>query len=87
MILIPLTLPRTRNPLELCRMLVLARRDRVVLEYLPLVKAIAVRIAASVRVLPLAATVPLVNPPKSGGNTLYRWFLAAVAADTEADAF
>jgi hypothetical protein len=46
MILIPLTLPRTRNPLELCRMLVLARRDRVVLEYLPLVKAIAVRIAA-----------------------------------------
>jgi hypothetical protein len=29
----------------------------------------------------------VVNPPKIGGNTFYRWFLAAVAADTEADAF
>jgi hypothetical protein len=41
----------------------------------------------SVTPLPLAAAVPFVNPPKSEGNTLYRWSLAAAVAGSAADTF
>jgi hypothetical protein len=36
---------------------------------------------------PLAAAVPFVNPPKSEGNTLYRWSLAAATLGSAADTF